>query len=280
MHSLDYHAKEAPKDLYAQDRIGVLFFLILSSNVRNRCWPSYDRIHERTGIRRAKIVAAVQWLRIHRAIELVPVSKRVGKELELPIRQHVYQLTGVIEWQGSTVPYFHVSPDDVESSDVGTIKSTTDAESSAYEPKVLSESSIESFDPKRVNTSKYSISAASAPNIDKFPTSDDVKNAFAIVCYGNKNAWELNAAVMGKALKQLTKYEKRSLTLDDLRDFRQWWKQHDWRGRQQQLPEPYTVASVWARFRAGEDVTEELDKPATPNRKPIVIIKKGESNGV
>lgn len=281
MSVLDYHAKEAPPDLYKDDRIGVLFFLLLHVNNRNRCWPSYDTIQAHTGIHRASIVRAVTWLKNCGAIELVPFSKRVGKELDLPVRQHVYQLTGDLQWEGKTIPYLHFLRDsDAESSDVRTFKSSVKPESSDVEPKVLTESCIDDLDPKRVNTSNTSLATANAaPKSSKFKHSDEVKNAFAIVCYGNLNAWKLNAAAMVKALNSLAMAENRSLTLADLRDFRQWWKTHDWRGKQRQLPEPHTVVSVWARFRAGEESIDDQLKPQAAPAQPLQITR-GKKRGI
>jgi len=279
MSVLDYHAKEAPADLYKQDRIGVLFFLLLHVNNRNRCWPSYDTIQEHTGIHRASIVRAIAWLRSCGAIELVPFAKRVGREIDLPVRQHVYQLTGDLHWDDKTIPYLHFMRDaDPESSNGRTFKSSVDPESSNVEPKVLTESCIDNLDPKKINTSKTNISAAGkpAPKISKFTHSDEVKNAFSIVCYNNVDAWKINAAIMVKALNQIAMAENHPVEIEDLRQFRQWWKKSDWRGKQQQLPEPYTVVSVWARFRAGEDSTEQLT-PEPP--KPPAEITRGKKRG-
>jgi len=264
MSTLDYHALNAPPELYKEHRVGVLFHLLLRANIRLRCWPSMDKIAEKTTISKPVVIKAIHWLQTYGAIEIVPFNLRVDDEKKLPPRLNVYQLTGVLQWEGETIRYLYFAPlpfnGDTQSKEslLSKVKNLDGKESL---PKQESESSKES---SKSRSSKTKIS---------FPTSDDVKNAFAIVCYGNKNAWELNASTMVGALNKLTAYEKRSLTLDDLREFRQWWKTKDWRGKQQQLPEPYTVVSVWARFRAGEDSTEALTPEPT---KPPAEITRGK----
>lgn len=134
----------------------------------------------------------------------------------------------------------------------------------------------EEYPYKKTQLEKESSAASKdAPKPSKFPQSTEVKNAFAILCYGNLKAWDLNASTMAAALGKLSKAENRSLEVQDLRDFRTWWKANDWRGKQRQLPEPYTVVQVWARFRAG-DTTTELDAPKPQTKRRIEIVQKGE----
>lgn len=282
MTSLHYDAQDAPPELYQSDRIGVLFFLILHANIRSRCWPSLARIMLKTKISKPTIIKAIRWLEGHKAIEVVPFKLRVGEEKDLPPRLNVYQLTGVIEWNGETIPYLYVgktpSEKDDTQSKASLLMMVKPVDGKASLPKLESEDNSTESE----GTNNISAASKAAPNIDKFPVTDEVKNAFAIVCYGTKDAWDINAAIMGKALKALSKYEKRSLTLDDLRDFRQWWKKHDWRGKQMQLPEPHTVTSVWARFKAGAESTLDTALTEQPSQPKRIIrrIKKGESNGV
>ena len=77
-----------------------VYFLVLStlaaySNQRGRCWPSVDTIANQACNDNQNIaIEAKKWLLKHQAIALVPPQKRVGAELDLDPRQHVYQLTG------------------------------------------------------------------------------------------------------------------------------------------------------------------------------------------
>lgn len=271
MSVLDYHALNAPGALYKEHRVGVLFFLILHANVRLRCWPSVDRIVEKTTISRPVVIKAVKWLEEHCAIELVPFNKRVDDELQLPPRQHVYQLTGFIEWEGERIKYLYFSP-------INGDRHTQSKDSLLSKVKNLDDQ--ESL-PKLGIDSPSGNHSESKETRTNFTTSEDVKNAFAIMCYGTKDAWKLNAKVMSKAIRDLCKYEDRAISKDDLIAFRQWWKTKDFRGKQRQLPEPYVVTSVWARFRGNEESTETLAEPTKPApKRQIVVKKKGESSGV
>ena len=129
-------------------------------------------------------------------------------------------------------------------------------------------SSLESSESNR-----HMDSSASPPKSNKYPQSDEVKNAFALLCYNNLKAWDLNASTMAGALGKLSKAEQRSLTVQDLRDFYNWWRKSDWRGKSKQLPDPYTVVSVWARFRAGESTTPEMTERQPPKPKKFERVK-------
>lgn len=283
MSALDYHAQNAPPEFYQSDRVGVLFFMILHANIRNRCWPSMDRIVEKTKISKPTVIKAVRWLEEHGAILIVPFKQRVDDEIKLPPRLHVYQLTGVIEWEGETIRYLYFAPRPFNGDSYAQGKAALPSIVKSGDSKaILPKQGIDSLDLFRSTESEgtNNISAASkaAPNNDKFPPSTEVKNAFAIMCYGTVEAWKSSAKAMGKALTALSKYEKRSLTIDDLKDFRQWWKSHDWRGKQRQLPEPYTVTSVWVRFRAGENAIDApLTELTTP--KPAITVTHGKKRG-
>jgi hypothetical protein len=115
MSTLDWKLREALPHLRDNGRLNVLIALILRANVRNRCYPSMRVIAKDTGYGLEAITGAKKWLEEHGAIELVPVSKRIGDEKKIRSnRQHVYQLTGMIEIDGFTYPYFYVSPTETE----------------------------------------------------------------------------------------------------------------------------------------------------------------------
>ena len=132
--------------------------------------------------------------------------------------------------------------------------------------------SIDSNTPESKDSSTNKGSAL-PPKSNKYPQSDEVKNAFALLCYNNLKAWDLNASTMAGALGKLSKAEQRSLTVQDLRDFYSWWKKSDWRGKSKQLPDPYTVVSVWARFRAGESTTPDMTERQPPKPKKFEQVK-------
>lgn len=86
-------------------RLHVLVYLMASANQRYRCWPSIPRMADETGISASTINEAKEWLIEHKALAIVPFEKREGKELKVSHRQNVYQLTGVIEIEGTIYPY-------------------------------------------------------------------------------------------------------------------------------------------------------------------------------
>lgn len=95
---LDYDLKRGMAVLTKDNRWNVLSVLILHGNIRNRCYPSMDTITEMaTNGNRSKSTRAKKWLEKHGAFEVVPYDKRVDDELKLSPRQHVYQLSGVIQ---------------------------------------------------------------------------------------------------------------------------------------------------------------------------------------
>jgi len=135
MTSLHWEVRKYAHDLRPDGRLAVLVVLILHSNVRLRCWPSVDLLEYETGWGRASVVDAKQWLIDHGAIELVPHDKRVGDELELPPRQHIYQLTGVITVNGVQHPYLYLNPKETAPLPNSTVGESSVGESSPSEPK-------------------------------------------------------------------------------------------------------------------------------------------------
>lgn len=107
MPTLDWKLRDLLPHLRDNGRLNVLIALLLRLNIRNRCYPSMRLICKDTGYAIATIEAAKEWLLEHKAMELVPYDKRVADECDLPIRQHVYQLTGTIEIDGVKYPYLY-----------------------------------------------------------------------------------------------------------------------------------------------------------------------------
>lgn len=122
--TLDWKLREALPHLRENGRLNVLVALILRANVRNRCWPTMERIAKDTGYGLEAVNEAKKWLKEHGAIEIVPFAQRVGEEKKIRSnRQHVYQLTGVIEIDGTTYPYFYISPTEISDSEISPTES-------------------------------------------------------------------------------------------------------------------------------------------------------------
>jgi hypothetical protein len=101
------HFREAGSGREA--RLTVLLYLTLRANVRLRCWPGIKTIAADTGIGKPRVVDAVQWLVEHGALYVVPVDKRIGKEVHLNNNRNVYQLTGIIHLDGSLCEYLYLN---------------------------------------------------------------------------------------------------------------------------------------------------------------------------
>ncbi len=97
--TLNFDVKYALHFLTKQDRWNVLSVLIVHANTRNRCWPSLTKIaHSATSGNRNHASDAKQWLLRHNAFRIIPYQKRFGEdEINLPRRQHIYELTGYID---------------------------------------------------------------------------------------------------------------------------------------------------------------------------------------
>lgn len=121
MSTLNHQLKDAPAELFDLYRWVVLTILIVHCNIRRRAWPSITRIQKITGKSRPVVIAAIKWLAEHGAIDLVPVDQRIGEEKKVHSRQHVYQITGLLEWQNKITEYLYVAPDngDLEDGDNG-----------------------------------------------------------------------------------------------------------------------------------------------------------------
>lgn len=92
-------------------RLAVLMQLMFRANQRLRCWPSTKTLCKSTGFNQPAVVEARNWIIEHHAVVLVPYEKRDGDERKLPVRQSVYQLTGVLKLQARVVPYLLMSPE-------------------------------------------------------------------------------------------------------------------------------------------------------------------------
>jgi hypothetical protein len=124
-------------------RLAVLMQLMFRSNQRLRCWPSTKTLCKSTGFNQPAVVEARNWIVAHHAVVLVPYEKRMGDEKKLPVRQSVYQLTGVLKLANRVVPYLLMSPEMFQTvtaelenigSDVSEVK-TSVSEVSVSEPK-------------------------------------------------------------------------------------------------------------------------------------------------
>lgn len=124
-------------------RLAVLMQLMFRANQRLRCWPSTKTLCKSTGFNQPAVVEARNWIIAHHAVVLVPYEKRAGDEKKLPVRQSVYQLTGVLKLTGRVVPYLLMSPEMFQTvtaelenigSDVSEVK-TSVSEVSVSEPK-------------------------------------------------------------------------------------------------------------------------------------------------
>jgi len=111
MTTLHWQMRNYAQELRQDGRLAVLLMLTMHANLRLRCWPSVDLLATETGWALASITAAKKWLIEHNAMILVPFNKRIDEETKLPIRQHVYQLTGVIDIDGKTWPYLYMTPE-------------------------------------------------------------------------------------------------------------------------------------------------------------------------
>lgn len=119
--TLDYGLKECMAELTKDGRWNVLSVLILHANIRNRCWVGMDTIAAMaTNNSPRKATKAKKWLQDHGAFTLVPFDKRVEQELDLPARQHVYQLTGTVTIDGTVYNYLYHGKTDV--SPIGNIR--------------------------------------------------------------------------------------------------------------------------------------------------------------
>lgn len=143
-------------------RLAVLLQLMLHVNHRFRCWPSTETLMRNTGLNKPTVVEARKWLLEHRAIAFVPYDKRDGKEKELPKRQMVYQLTGVIALAGKIVPYMLMSPEQFDA-----IKAELEAIGAKGSDLELSESELSESEPKGITSSKGSTNAQGSTSEDK-----------------------------------------------------------------------------------------------------------------
>lgn len=115
---LNWELRKALPSLGEGHRLNVLIALILRSNVRMRCYPSMETIAADTGKSISVVSDAKLWLQEHGAFYLVPYKLRVEDEKSLPVRQHVYQLTGVLRIDGMTYPYLYLSPEALKAVDI------------------------------------------------------------------------------------------------------------------------------------------------------------------
>lgn len=108
--SINWLARDVYKHLTRYHRGDLLMLLNLHTNTRNRCWPSIETLAEEMDLSPTTIIKAKRWLIEVGALTLVSVDKREGKELKLPVAQHIYQLTGFFVIDGVVTPYFSKDP--------------------------------------------------------------------------------------------------------------------------------------------------------------------------
>lgn len=122
---LNWQLRNHLHDLRDDGRLAVLTALILHANIRLRCWPSIDLLETESGWSRASVVAAKMWLAEHGAFVLVNYAKRVDEELDLPPRQHVYQLTGILLFENEVCEYLYMSPEARAAVEAAVVNSST-----------------------------------------------------------------------------------------------------------------------------------------------------------
>ncbi len=106
-------------------RLDVLINLILHANLRGRTWVSRDRIAREIGAAEARVSAALKWLFQKGAIYNVPFKYRIGEERDLEPRKYVFQLTGIIRFNGElVVPYLYLP--NLESEIANTLRELAD----------------------------------------------------------------------------------------------------------------------------------------------------------
>ena len=110
--TINWEIRKYLKEFREDGRLAVLMAIILHSNLRGRCWISTEMLVEETGWSRPAVINAKAWLIDRGALVLVPYVKRVGKEVDLPIRQHIYQITGRVTMPGDeVVKYLFMTPE-------------------------------------------------------------------------------------------------------------------------------------------------------------------------
>lgn len=109
--TLDYRLRYALPKLNG-GKLAVLIALVCRANLRSRCWPTVKTLCEDTGLATATVSEALRWLKEHEAIRVIPYDERSGPiEKGLPVRQHVYELTGYLrdDETGRVYPYLYAS---------------------------------------------------------------------------------------------------------------------------------------------------------------------------
>lgn len=175
-------------------RLSVLVSLMLRANIRMRCWPSMETIARDTGYAIATVSEAKQWLNGLGAIMLVPYAQRVDEEKALPVRQHVYQLTGAIKMQEKIIPYLVMGDEAQKAVNIilGEISPTEISldEIIPTESKVSTISKVSSK--RKVSSSKRLGSPKVEPIVDTENTDKTQYDAYAIPVI-NKNGDRINS---------------------------------------------------------------------------------------
>lgn len=138
MAGINWDIKDFMADMKAQGGAAafpVLMALWARTNRRSRCYPSISTICNDTGYSREPVVSAVKWLGQVGAFVKVPHDKRFGKEMELPNRQSVYELTGVVIIDGQSHQYLYLNIPKSSANELSKEGHSSASESSPAEPK-------------------------------------------------------------------------------------------------------------------------------------------------
>lgn len=111
MATLHWQMREVLPEMKEEGRLNILIAMLLRANIRLRCYPSTEQLMSDTGLARATTVAGRQWLIERRFVVRVPYKLRVDDERKLPVRQSVYQMTGVFTIEGEVQQYLYMTPD-------------------------------------------------------------------------------------------------------------------------------------------------------------------------
>lgn len=163
--TLDFDLKKAPPELFEHGRWDVLTQMIIHTNERNRCWPTVRRIGTRASKSLETVNEAKKWLKSVGAIVDVPFDQRIGKELDIPKRQCVYEVTGIIKIAEKEYPYLYL-----EKVDHGDIEDVTPSETNDVTPSRISEGVTKVYIRENTSNLERSIQDSSLSGVVPTPT--------------------------------------------------------------------------------------------------------------
>lgn len=261
MSTLHWKIRLALPELRGDGRLAVIVCLLSHANIRMRCWPGVELITDETGWSSASVSAAKKWLLGSRAIILVPFQYRVDEELALPPRQHIYQLTGIMQLSGGKiVPYLFLNPEaeaeirkvveGMATPDNPLLAKTLPTETSLGKDEGITISEAESTTQDQEGTGgpktpapKKKQSKRQAQGIQE--PAEGVLDAFCIFLYGDLSGWKLNAWRIQNLYNEIAgKFSPP--TIEDVRRVYSWWKAEDFRGKKGERPEPAQLIEKWS----------------------------------